>query len=71
MGIDNKLCRLQLNNSSLPVFTEPQSTFCNVNLITCYKTRLQPGETRTIETVSKGPGLHALRPLQFNFSVKE
>ena len=59
-GIDNKLCRLQLNNSSLPVFTEPQSNVCNVNLITCYKTRLQPGETQTIKTVAKGPGLDAL-----------
>ena len=62
-GIDNKLCRPQLNNSSLPVFTEPQSTVCNVNLITCYKTRLQPGETRTIKTVARGLGLDALRPL--------
>ena len=45
-GIDNKLHRLQLNNSSLLVFTEPQSNVCNVNLITtCYKARLQPGET--------------------------
>ena len=59
-GIDNKLCRLQLNNSSLPVFAEPQSNVCDVNLITCYKTRLQPGETQTIKTVTKGPGLDAL-----------
>ncbi len=61
-GVDNVTSTLRLNSSVVQVHDAPQHDE-QINLITSGKTRLAPGESRTIKAVARGPGFSATRPI--------
>ena len=61
-GVNNNSDILTLDSSSVKLYSEPQ--FMNqVNLITCEKLSLLPGETKVIKTSAIGPAVEANRPI--------
>ena len=61
-GVNNNSDILTLDSSSVKLYSEPQ--FMNqVNLLTCEKLSLLPGETKVIKTSAIGPAVEANRPI--------
>ena len=61
-GIDNTKSILTLNSSVVHLRCSPECQNL-LNLVTCDKTVLQPGETKRITTRANGSGLSASRPI--------
>ena len=61
-GMDNQQGYLKLNDSVMPVFSEPQFNG-HINLVINRKILLAPGESTVIGTSPKNPGMDPFRPL--------
>ena len=61
-GIDNNKSTLTLNSSIVPINNSPVRDE-QINLVTCNKIILQPGESKVIKTTAKGSGVSSTRPI--------